>query len=266
MAIDPTILGGAVAAFLAMDPVKRLLGPTADYLGKELAAYTERRRNRAQNIVAAAAEMIPENAPPDASVSSRVLLESLDEGSKIESEIAEKYFAGVLASSLSKKGEDDSAVTFTSLLASMSSSQMTAHCVLYSALFVKWNGSGEEMSGDEGRSRLQSALTLGTYKNAGGSIDNLERDLFGLYRLGLISNFSYGAFMTTPIGLEQYVKFIPSVLGAQLFLAANGHPATSASDIVNSKLTLRRGLIVTKENVWATGDLVTAEDPRKIAK
>jgi hypothetical protein len=212
--IDPVTVGaGAAASLLALDPVKRLLGPTADFLGAELAAFTKRRLSHAEKIVELAAEHVPEldgkTVPP------RVLLAALDEGSKIESEIGHRYFAGVLVSSRSESGEDDGGVVFTSMLSTMSSAQMKLHCALYTALHMQWAGSQRNLADTEGRSRTRTAIKIDVFLRifGGGAafVPEIETATFGLYRNGLIDNFHYFDTGTVSGQVFQYLSFTPTV-------------------------------------------------------
>jgi hypothetical protein len=240
--IDPVTIGTGAAGLLALDPVRKLLGPTADYLGAELAAYTKRRLTGAEKIIEIAADHVGNDAESK-SVSSRVLLAALDEGSKVESDIAQRYFGGVLASSRSENGADDSAVTFTSMLATMSSSQIKLHCALYSALRLRWLGTLKSMSDEPDRHALTIAIPINEIIKAFGIpvIANLEHAMFGLHRLGLIDYFEYGSFMASsgPEGFVPFIQFKPTVLGASLFLAGHGHPANNSSDILRTDLAVK---------------------------
>lgn len=239
--LDPLTIGVATTSLLALDPVKKLLGPTADFLGAELAAYTRRRFSSAEKIIEIAAQYV-DSEPDGKSVSSRVLLAAIEEGSKVESEIAQKYFGGVLASSRAIDGNDDSAIIFTSILAGMSSSQIKLHYTLYSGFRKLWLGSTHNLGQDQVRSRLHTVLPYGELAKVLGPnfLAQLENGMFGLYRIGLSGNFGYGEMMENEMRVsEQYLHFEPTVLGCNLFLAANGQAAPTSSGILDPVILIK---------------------------
>ncbi|MDH2381189.1 hypothetical protein [Bradyrhizobium sp. CER78] len=251
--IDPVTAGaGAAASLLALDPVKRLLGPTADFLGAELAAYTKRRWSHAEKVIELAAEHVPE--PDGKSVPPRVLLAALDEGSKIESEIGHRYFAGVLASSRSESGEDDSGVVFTSMLSTMSSEQMKLHCALYTALHMQWAGSERNLGDGDGRGRTKTAIKIDVFLRmfGGGTrfAAQIETGMFSLYQNGLIDNFRYFETGAVSGQVFHYLSFTPTVLGCQLFLAAIGQNRPKASDIISGQITFKPMVDLSRNEVF----------------
>ena len=257
MMIDPVTVGTAAAGLLALDPVKKLLGPTADFLGAELAAYTRRRLSHAEKIIEIAAEHVV-NDSSTASVSPRVLLAALDEGSKVESEIAQKYFGGVLASSRSENGEDDGAIIFTSILSTMSAAQIKLHCALYAALRLRWRGSKEQLGNEAGRTRLTTNITFKELTDAFGPafVVEFETGMFGLNRQGLIGNFSYGSWMRHSSGkATPYLSFAPTVLGASLYLAANGHYSRMSTMILQEDLVFEDIVSINRESVFANSQI-----------
>lgn len=236
--VDPVTAGTIATGLLALDPVKRLLGPTADVLGAELAAYTQRRLKRAEKIIEIAAERVTDDPSTDKSVSSRVLLAVLDEGSKSESEIAEKYYGGVLAASRSPGGSNDDAITYTSLLSSLPSAEIHLHYVLYSLLRHKWKGCDLNVGAGDGRQKLRTIISYTALINLmGGDLPvKVGPRLFNLARHDLIETmFTYGKRMQTSDGDTAYfLEFHPTVMGCGLYLAAIGRSAFDMSEIFSS--------------------------------
>jgi hypothetical protein len=84
-------------------------------------------------------------------------------------------------------------------------------------------------------------------------------------RNGLVENFRY--FETgvhQPSGsVLPYLWFQPTVLGCQLFLAANGHNQRSASEILNDKLMFKAMLDIRMDEVFTASES-TKIDPGQI--
>lgn len=106
---DPiTAVGaGAIAAYLGKDGLAKLLGPTADYLGGELQAYTQRRMENVGRIFSRAESKLGDKLERPGQVPPKVLKTIINDGSYADDELAVEYFGGVLASSRTEIGRDD---------------------------------------------------------------------------------------------------------------------------------------------------------------
>lgn len=112
----------------------RLLGPTADYLGSGIRAWSEARVQNIRGILDKAGRKLdPESLSESGAVAPRVLRGILNDGSFVTDELAQDYFGGVLASSHSHHGRDDRAATYTELLSRLSTYQIRVHYLLYQA-------------------------------------------------------------------------------------------------------------------------------------
>jgi hypothetical protein len=87
--------------------VEKNLGPTAEYLGGGLRAWTEKRVQNVATIFNKAQEKLGPEIEKAGSVPPRVLKEVLDEGSFCDDELTAEYFGGILASSRTPSGRDD---------------------------------------------------------------------------------------------------------------------------------------------------------------
>jgi hypothetical protein len=129
--MDPTEL----AAYVGPSALAyKVLGPSADLLGDELKAWTERRLNNLRRIFATLGHKYDESELDDlgpGSVPPRVLHGILTEGSYAEDDVEREYYAGILASARSEVGQDDAAAALLAVLHSMSALQLRTHFVIY---------------------------------------------------------------------------------------------------------------------------------------
>jgi hypothetical protein len=112
----------------------KLLGPTVNYLGSGLQAWSETRVENIRGIFSKAEQKVEMAALLESgAVPPRVLRGVLSEGSFVTDELFQDYFGGVLLSSHSEGGRDDRAATYIELLSRLSTYQIRTHYVLYSA-------------------------------------------------------------------------------------------------------------------------------------
>lgn len=135
--IGLTILGGGVAS---KEMVKRVLGPTADYIGEEIKLITERRLKAIGTIFKHASNKLDRHEHPGA-VSPRILKGVLEEGSFVEDDLTLEYFGGVLASSKADSIYNDQGVALISTLNRLTSLQVRVHYVVYQIFVQVYRGS-----------------------------------------------------------------------------------------------------------------------------
>ena len=135
----------------------------------------------------------------------------------------------------------------------MSSAQMKLHCALYTALNMQWSGTALNLGHSEQRHRVKTAIKADVFSRLFPDADlaaELETAMFGLHQYGLIDYFGYfetGIVSGQPL---QYLRFIPTVLGCQLFLAANGQNRPKAAGIVDGKITFKPMLEIARNEVF----------------
>lgn len=128
--VTPAGVAAAVGAKLLYD----VCGPTAKYLGGELASYSEVGVCNLKRVFENAARRLQELGKIDGQVPPRVLKEVLAESYYCEDETQACYLGGVLASSKGPVSRDDRAAAYCSLISSLSTYQLRTHFILYSAL------------------------------------------------------------------------------------------------------------------------------------
>jgi hypothetical protein len=260
--IDP--ITALTLTFCAKSPlVIKVLGPTADYIGDGLKSFTEKRVQNLKRIFTRSSEKMDKQGISTGSVPPRVLKNVLDEGSYVDNELAAEYFSGALAASKSNRSRDDRALTILKLLSSMSNYEIRLHYILYSAFRETFLNSDKFNVTDVNQS-IQCELFfpisqfIGSFVLEQGEDINtiLEHALPGLATRNLIGQiYVYGRkeflkkrFKTVD---NEGIIASPSLLGAQLFLAAHGYVDISANKLCDSNLDLEiwDGIIPLKEVV-----------------
>lgn len=237
--------------FCASSPLMiKVLGPTADYLGVGIRDFAEKRVENLKNIFNKAAEKLKGSFNPNSSVPPRVLRCIIDDGSYIDNELAAEYFSGVLASSKSTISRDDRAITFLRILNSMSNYEIRMHYILYRTyreLFI--DSPTFSLSKSDVAAKCLVFIPGDSLINAlaieeGEEINQIiEHTIPGLVNRGLVGiNYRYGGEEWMKEANQKFngpgLLTCPSLLGAQLFLAAHGYIATSGNSLCNSKLKL----------------------------
>ncbi|CRX39196.1 hypothetical protein [Estrella lausannensis] len=243
--------------------VIKVLGPTADYIGDGIKAFTEKRVQNLNRIFKRTSEKIDKRGILTGSVPPRILKNILDEGSYVDNELAAEYFSGALAASKSDRSRDDRALTILKLLSSMSNYEIRLHYILYSAFREAFLSSGKFNVTDINKSiNCELFVPISQFIDSfalepGEDINTiLEHALPGLGTRDLINQaYAYGGkeflakrFKTAGDG---GIIAAPSLLGAQLFLAAHGYLEISANKLCDSNLDLEiwDGIIPLKEVV-----------------
>lgn len=139
LTILTSALGGAAVGGKL---IERLLGPTTDYIGLELRAWTEMRVNNVARIFKKANEKLGDKISSPGSIPPRVLQEILQEGSYCDNELMSEYYGGILASGRSPDGKDDRATSFLKLTSGLSAYQIRLHYIAYTVFRSLYLGTG----------------------------------------------------------------------------------------------------------------------------
>jgi hypothetical protein len=231
-------IAAALTAYLGKDGVNKLLGPTATYLGDNLKDWVEQRHRAFQKVLEKASLLLSEEELNRAgSVPPRVLKEMIEEASFCSDSTMLEYFAGVLASSRSGISRDDRGARMSKIVAGMTSYQVRAHFVIYSALKLAHSNAGKRFSTQDERDALCVHIEFQSFINGMafapqemadvGSI--LDHTMHGLAQQGLIMDrWVYSS--TGDLVIQTFPKapllpgfaISPTVLGVELFLWAFG--------------------------------------------
>ena len=131
------IIGGAWTA-------QKLLGPSLEYLGGELKHWTEIRLKNLRRIFENAGTKL--RNPEDGSVPPRVLRQVVNDGSFCDDQLFVEYFGGILAGSRTDNPSDDRALTLASLVSRLSTFQIRAHYLFYTAAREVYTGTGVKLN------------------------------------------------------------------------------------------------------------------------
>ena len=239
---------GAIAAYLGKDGVQKILGPTADYLGEEMKAFTQRRIKNVGTIFLNAKEKLGTRLDSPGQVPPKVLKTVINEGSYSEDPVALEYFGGVLASSRTEIGRDDRGARIIRILDNLSAYQIRTHYLLYSTMAHIFSNSGKQFGLSENRAKMEVFLPFEGYGNSmeftqaeWNNPQILSHIWHGLDSDNLIENrWRYG----NQKDLQKIAKSIPgdgiicqpSALGAELFLWGFGHGDKPLDYVLSGKL------------------------------
>src|SRR5438128_685472 len=101
-----------------------VFGDSAKVVGKKLGSYSETGINNIERVLRKAYQRLQKRKKKGGAVSIRVVQHVLTEGYFCEDEVEAEYLAGVLASAKGPIARDDRAVSYITLLSSLSTYQI----------------------------------------------------------------------------------------------------------------------------------------------
>jgi len=257
--VDPSItIGTGLAILGSKDLLLKLIGPTAEYLGQEVKGLVEKCNINLDNIFIRATKKLGKQIDEIGSVSPRVLKRVFDEGRFCEDEISQEYFAGLLASSRSKKGDDDRALPFLSMVRDLSSYALRTHYILYT--LTNYLLSGGEFSIQDGKIKRKCNIFVPFNpfsKSMGIDVEGIDKALaitnHSLEHLShqCLIEPNHHSFGTKEFLQESYPDvsdngfvFQPSAYGATLYLWVHGAPDVPPNVILckNAKFKVESGI------------------------
>ena len=230
---DPTTTLGLTVISIPL--AIKILGPTADYIGRELQEFTKRRVSNINAIFSNAAKKLGSRLDTPGQVPPRVLKTIINDASYSEDSVSVEYFGGVLASARTPTGRDDRGARIARIIDGLSSYQLRTHYLVYSAvaeLFV--SGGGTSFQYTESRRNMRLFISFTGYFTAMQltteeyNAQLLDHVLHGLSNEGLIEpDWHYGhKDQLKMIGKKAHddgITCVPSAFGAEVFLWAFGH-------------------------------------------
>jgi len=237
---DEIISGSGLAVALGAKLIYDVCGPTAKYVGGELASYTKTGTENLKRVFENAAKQIEAQNKTQGQVPPRVLKEILSEGYFCEDELQALYLGGLLASSKGPVPRDDRAVAYCSLVNSLSTYQIRTHGIVYSTILRATHFHiGEkpflirDLLGTIQKQSLTVAIRETDYRKAMDFSDaeNPEsigqHSFVGLEMKGLSergTNICYPRDRQgkPKTGEDPFRYFYPTILGIELFLWGNG--------------------------------------------
>lgn len=241
-----TAIGTGLAILGSKDILTKLLGPTADYVGGEVRNFVEKCNINLDNIFRKATRKLGNKIEQEGTVSPRVLKHVLDEGRFCEDALAAEYYGGILASSRSVNGRDDRGVTLLAVIKDLSVYQLRFHFLVYSLFNLHFRGQTTNLGELSEAKTLQLFIPYEVYEAAMDFSPTEDRNailshcLFGLGKHDLIVDFSSGQ----PTFLQKHAPGIktggiilsPTLLGAEMFLWANGFMGASGLELLNTEI------------------------------
>ena len=249
--VEPTTIIGtsAIAAYVSKKALDKLLGPTAEYLGHELKGLVKKCNINLGSVFNRSLRMLGEEAEQPGQVSPRVLMRVLKDAPFSDEPVVQEYFAGLLASSRTDAPQDDRAVFYTNLIASLSSSQITFHYHLYTSIRQTFLGSDYLLPTKKGRQQLRVFVTATEFNKAYAISDEdksfalLEHCIYGMIENALIApDYVHGSsallsqrFPGNQISENGFV-ISAAPLGIDLWLWAHGLGGTWTHRFLDAEL------------------------------
>lgn len=248
--VDPIFapLGAAAAVEttkVATHVFSRLLGPSADLVGAHWAESLSNRLSNVHRVSALADRRTLMDAP--GAVPPRVAAGIFDAASYSDDEFVVEYLSGVLASSRSPSGKDDSGISWTALVARLPSEQLRLHYIIYTVIRRLLLGRGYgPMQICNTRIYIPFGELFETMSWAHEDL-NFWEAFYGLHREGLVgdNDFAIGppdalvSMSNRRVQLPDHGFFCKaSRAGLGLYLWGLGHGGLSIDAVIDSDLDL----------------------------
>ena len=195
--------------------LKKVLGPVSEIIGQDIRTLYEVGRDK---IVSAAYRKI-ENPEDQKIANIRVARDVLWHGAFSDDEICAEYFGGILASSRSQDGQDDSGIEFADTIKSLSASQLKTHYIIYRGLRSVLSRANDKINVAQG-SEVQKKTVFFDGNELIRLGINVDTDLNVLYRRGLLSRYKMDNTIIDGVPFY-YVSANPTVYGILLYVAAH---------------------------------------------
>lgn len=209
-----------ITAGTALVVGKKLLGKTFDVVSADIAHLYEKGRDK---IIEKASSKIS-NVDDGKSANLRVTRDVFWNGSFTDESICAEYFGGILASSRSDEGKDDTGVYYVDLIKSLSSDQLKLHYLIYHSLnkyFTAETSKSQLNPGQESELAREAVfLSMNELLQITGIVDP-GRDLHAIHAKGLIGNFQTQGHILSDDRQVPYLKVSPKALGIQLYAVAH---------------------------------------------
>lgn len=205
--------------------VLKVFGPTCDYAGAELCAFTQKRVEQLRKILDRAAKFIGDS---NGQIPARVIRDVVNDGTLRNDELSAAYFGGVLASSKSGIDHDDRGSHHLATVERLSYYQLKAHWLIYSA--------AAKLMKEANISSLPTMIVdRSIWIKAMQDEDRQETETYTLHALQPLNREHLMLNWSEPDGVT--LKLSPFYPGAELFLWANGIRSTQVASLKLLDLT-----------------------------
>ncbi|OGF21306.1 hypothetical protein A2316_02005 [Candidatus Falkowbacteria bacterium RIFOXYB2_FULL_38_15] len=198
---------------------KKIFGKTLDVISADIANLYQKGRDK---IIEKVTSKIA-NIDDGKTANLRVTRDVFWNGSFTDEAICAEYFGGILASSRSIDGKDNSGVYYVDIIKSLSSKQLLLHYAIYSSLNKILTSNPDKIKLNPGQeNELQKEqLFLSTNELLKIIDDNdFGRDLHALHAKGLIGDFQTDSHKLKNEQVVPNLKVSPKSLGIQLYAVA----------------------------------------------
>ena len=196
--------------------LKKLLSPVASEIGFDFKQLYVLARDKLLKATFRKIDDIEDGKVPNPRVTHDVLWH----GSTTVDEVCAEYFGGILASSRTDDGKDDSCISFVNVIKSLSASQLRLHYVIYHALNKillqkRLPTNVAQGTSIQGISVWMSSVELFSYHGI-----NIETDFNILLRQGIIFEYKTDERIVDEITLP-YTMIKPTTFGVMLYAVAH---------------------------------------------
>ena len=209
-----------ITAGTALAVSKLLLGKTFEVINEDIAKLYANGRDK---IILKMSQKVPHH-DDGRSANLRVARDVFWNGSFSDEAICAEYFGGILASSRSDDGTDDTGVYYVDLIKSLSSRQLKLHYIIYICFNRTLVADPSKASVNPGQDTelalLKTCLSLLELQEIVGEAD-IGRELHALHAKGLIGNFKSQSHKLDDERSMPYVEVSPTALGIQLYATAH---------------------------------------------
>ena len=238
-----TTVGAGLIAYASKDLIAKLLGPSADYIGGELRGLVEKCNVNLGDIFTKAVRKSGDAIDDESQVSPRVVKAIVSEGSFCDDDTLKEYYAGILAASRTKSGDDDIGVSLLSVLQGLSVYQVRLHYLFYHEFHRSYSGKpvhlGEQKERTKRKLFIPYTTLIPSLKVAGQFEGIMVHAITGLIKNDLLgATWQFGS----PDGIKKYYAeatqpgliLEPSLSGIELFVWANGKQRISPTAFLMS--------------------------------
>ena len=195
--------------------LKKVFGATLSHIGDDFSQLYAKGRDK---LITAATRKIKDN---DGKVPNlRVTRDVLWNGAFSDEDICAEYFGGILASSRTEDGKDDSSIQFVDVIKSLSAQQLRLHYLIYQALNQLMIRQQRKINVAQGTEINRMSLWMDTRELVEGHEIDVNMHSNALWRHGLIHE--YKTDMVTSVDkVLSYTMVRPTSFGAMLYAAAH---------------------------------------------
>ena len=222
-------------------------------MGEQGKDYSQKKIENLSRIFASAQKYLgPKLEEEQSGIPPRVLKEIIENGSFCEDEVCTEYYGGILASSRSGISRDDRAIVMLDIIKSLSTYQIRTHYVVYQILRTIFLDTSLNVCTDS--SDFTIYIPVEIYEEAisleeGEILSSIvTHSIVGLVNKGLLAqDYQFGSKEFLRSRYPKHKKIItsegliltPTVIGAQLFIWANGFSNKTEDSFINGSLNIK---------------------------